>query len=49
MELANSLGVQKVIFIGDAEISQKKFKLRDMKTGDERLLSESRLISSLIK
>ena len=49
MELANSLGVQKVIFIGDAEISQKKFKIRDMKTGEERLLSESRLISALKK
>jgi histidyl-tRNA synthetase len=49
MELANSLGVQKVIFIGDAEISEKKFKLRDMKTGEERLLSESRLIGALKK
>ena len=49
MELANSLGVQKVIFIGDAEISEKKFKIRDMKTGEERMLSESRLISALKK
>lgn len=49
MELANSLGVQKVIFIGEVEISQKKFKIRDMKTGEERLLSESRLISVLKK
>jgi len=49
MELANSLGVQKVIFIGDAEISEKKFKLRDMKSGEEKLLSEPRLISALKK
>lgn len=49
MELANSLGIPKVIFIGDAEVSQKKFKLRDMKSGDEKLLSESRLVSALKK
>lgn len=49
MELANSLGVQNVVFIGDVEISQKKFKIRDMKSGDERLLSESRLVSVLKK
>jgi len=49
MELANSLGVQRVIFIGDAEVSEKKFKIRDMKTGEERMLSESRLISALKK
>lgn len=49
MELANSLGIQKVVFIGDAEISQKKYKLRDMKTGEEKLLSESRLINALKK
>lgn len=49
MELANSLGIKKVIFIGDAEVSQKKFKLRDMKTGQEKLLSESRLITALRK
>ena len=49
MELANSLGVQRVVFIGDEEVSQKKFKMRDMKTGEERLLSELRLISALKK
>ena len=49
MELANSLGVQKVIFIGETEISEKKFKIRDMKTGEERMLSEQRIISALKK
>ena len=49
MELANSLGIQKVIFIGDEEVSQKKFKMRDMKTGEEKMLSEPRLISALRK
>jgi len=49
MELANSLGIQNVIFIGEAEVSEKKFKLRDMKSGDESLLSEPRLVSALKK
>ena len=49
MELANSLEIRNVIFIGDEEVSQKKFKLRNMKTGEEKLLSESRLISALKK
>lgn len=49
MELANSLTIENVIFIGDEEVSQKKFKLRNMKTGEERLLSEPRLISALKK
>jgi len=49
MELANSLGIENVVFIGDEEISQKKFKLRNMKTGEERLLSEPRLVSALKK
>ena len=49
MELANSLSIGNVIFIGDEEVSQKKFKLRNMKTGEEKLLSESRIISALKK
>lgn len=49
LELANSLGIQNVVFIGEAEVHMKKFKLRDMKTGAEKLLSESRVISALKK
>jgi histidyl-tRNA synthetase len=49
LELANSLGIQKAVFIGEAEVHMKKFKLRDMKSGEEKMLSESRLISALKK
>ncbi len=49
LELANSLGIQKAVFIGESEIHLKKFKLRDMKTGEEKFLSESRLVSALKK
>ncbi|MEM4259269.1 MAG: histidine--tRNA ligase [Candidatus Pacearchaeota archaeon] len=49
MELANYLGIQNVVFIGESEVSQRKFKLRNMRTGQERLLTESRLISCLRK
>ncbi len=49
LELANSLGIQKVVLIGEAEIEQKKFKVRDMKTGEEKMISESRLVGALRK
>jgi histidyl-tRNA synthetase len=49
LELANALEIQRVIFIGESEIEEKKFKLKDMKSGEEKLLSESRLISALRK
>lgn len=49
LELANSLGIEKVVFIGEEEVQMKKFKLRNMKNGEEKLLSESRLIAALRK
>lgn len=49
LELANSLEIEKVVFIGSAEVQMKKFKIRDMKSGEEKLISESRLISGLKK
>jgi histidyl-tRNA synthetase len=49
LELANSLGIQKVVFIGETEVHMKKFKLRDMKSGEEKLISEARIVSALKK
>jgi len=49
LELANSLGIEKVVFIGEEEVKMKKFKLRNMKNGEEKLFSETRLISTLKK
>jgi len=43
MDYANSKGIQKVIFVGKDEVSEKKFKIKDMKSGDEKFLSESEI------
>ncbi|MEM4271821.1 MAG: histidine--tRNA ligase [Candidatus Pacearchaeota archaeon] len=49
MEYANSLGIQNVVFIGADEIEKAKFKLRNMKSGEEKYLSEKQLVSVLSK
>lgn len=49
LEYANSLNIPYVIFIGDDEVEKKKFKLKNMKSGEERLLAEKSLISALKK
>jgi len=47
LEYANSYEIPFVIFIGEDEVKKKKFKLRDMKTGKESMLSEESLIKTL--
>ncbi|MEK6889370.1 MAG: histidine--tRNA ligase [Nanoarchaeota archaeon] len=49
LEYANSLEIPYVVFIGEEEIGKKKFKIRDMKSGSENLLTEKQLISFLSK
>lgn len=44
LEYANSLNIPYVIFIGKEELKQNKIKLRDMKTGKEKLLEINELI-----
>ncbi len=48
MEYANAMQVPYVIFVGEEEISKKKFKLKNMKIGDEKMLSEKSLIQALL-
>ncbi len=47
MEYANSLGVPYTIIIGNIEREAQKLKLRDMSTGDEKLLSIEECIKQL--
>jgi histidyl-tRNA synthetase len=47
IEYANSKGVEKVIFVGKEEVESKKFKVKDMKSGKESVVSESKLIEIL--
>ena len=47
LDYANKLNIPYVIFVGKQELKSKKVKLRDMKTGKERLLSLDKIIKSL--
>lgn len=37
LEYANSKEIEKVIFVGEKEVKSKKFKVKDMKTGKEKI------------
>ena len=43
LEYANSRNFPYVVFVGKEEIKKRKFKLRDMKTGKEKLVSEKEI------
>jgi len=47
LDYANSQKIPFAIFIGKEELKKKKFRLRDMKTGREFLLTESALTKAL--
>ena len=49
LEYANSLHIPYVIFIGEAEVSKNKFKLKEMASGNEKFLSEKQIINKLKK
>lgn len=49
MEYANSLSIPFVVFVGEAELEKKKYKLKNMSSGEEKFLSEKQLISLLKK
>jgi histidyl-tRNA synthetase len=49
LDFANSYSINSVIFIGEEEIKKKKFKLKNMKTGKEEMLSEKDILETLIK
>jgi len=47
LDYANALGIPYVIFIGKEEVKKKKIKLRDMKSGEEKMLGEKELVEKL--
>jgi len=47
MKYADSVGVPYVIFIGEEELKQQKVKLRDMKSGEEKLMSVDEVVQKL--
>ena len=49
MNFANKKGIPYVIIIGQKELEENKFTLRDMKSGNEEKLSIEDIISKLTK
>ncbi|MBS3117532.1 histidine--tRNA ligase [Candidatus Woesearchaeota archaeon] len=49
LDYAHKMNIPYVVFVGEKEISSKKYKLRDMQSGKERLLSLESLGSFLKK
>ena len=49
LKYANSLNIPYVLFVGEEELKQNKVKLRDMKTGQERLVTAQELFVFLNK
>jgi len=49
LEFANSQKIPYVIFIGSEEMEKKKFKLKEMSTGKEKLMNEKQLVTKLSK
>ncbi len=47
LDFANSYSIEKVIFVGEEEVKKKKFKLKNMKTGKEEMLSEKDILEKL--
>lgn len=40
MEYANVRGIGKVIFVGKDEVDKGKFRVKDMESGEEKVLDE---------
>lgn len=47
LDYANSLQIPYVVFVGESEVKNKKFKLKDMKSGKEEVLNEKSLLKEL--
>jgi histidyl-tRNA synthetase len=47
LDYANSKKIEKVIFVGEEEVKNKKYTLKNMKTGKEEKLSEKELIEGI--
>ncbi|MAH51142.1 hypothetical protein CMI37_35320 [Candidatus Pacearchaeota archaeon] len=47
LDYANARKIEKVVFVGEEEVKKGKLKVKDMKTGNERLVSEKELAGDL--
>ena len=49
MEYANAMKIPYVIFLGESEVEGKKYKLKNMESGKEEVLTENALVKKLLK
>ena len=49
LDFANSMNIPFVLFLGEAEIEKDKYKLKEMSSGEEKLLSEKQLLNKFHK
>lgn len=49
LEYANAYKIPFAVFIGEEEVKKKKYKLKNLESGDEKLLGEKSLVSRLRK
>lgn len=49
LDYANSLDIPLVVFVGGEEVKKKKFKLKNMNSGKEKLVSENSLLKEIAK
>ncbi|MFC1741659.1 histidine--tRNA ligase [Nanoarchaeota archaeon] len=47
LDYANKMGIPYVLFVGEDELKQGKFKLKDMKSGEEELLSVEEVVEKV--
>ncbi len=43
LDYANAKGVEKVVFVGAEEVKKGKFKVKDMKSGEEKFVSGDKI------
>jgi len=49
LDYANSYLIPYVLFVGEEEVKAKKFKLRDMKSGKEKMLNAEKICEEILK
>ncbi|MBU1988901.1 MAG: hypothetical protein KKD94_05480, partial [Nanoarchaeota archaeon] len=49
MEYANALKIPYVVFVGEEEVGKKKYKLKNMESGKEEMVTEEKLVGKLGK
>lgn len=47
LDYANSYGIKKAVFVGAEEVKANKYKLKDLDSGEEELVSEKSLVKGL--